>query len=298
MSVGSVEDLLSTLSVDEVGYGKYGWDRRLSVIAGDVEDFEVVRRCTDGVSNVIHLAANTGVQPSIENPLSDFMSNSLGTFNLLRASVENNAKKFIFASSGAPLGDVIPPIHENLPTKPLSPYGASKLSGEAYCSAFYHSYGLETVSLRFGNVYGLGSKNKGSVVAKFIKESLDPNITTWRIYGDGKQTRDFIYVEDLVNAIINSVDATNIGGEIFQIATAKETSVLEIADRLNQILESAGFAKMLIENKQHLIGDAKRNYSDTSKARSRLGWVAETELAEGLENTFNYFLNKGRFDEG
>ena len=165
-------------------------------------------------------------------------------------------------------------LHENLPTKPLSPYGASKLTGEAYCSAFYHSFGLQTVALRFGNVYGVGSKHKGSVIAKFIKEALNPKITTWEIFGDGSQTRDFIYVEDLIGAIARAVEALNVGGEIFQIATAKETTISEIAEVLNRILQSYGYTKMHVENKQFRVGDAKRNFSDTSKAEEAIRLVS------------------------
>ena len=189
-------------------------------------------------------------------------------------------------------------LYENLPTKPLSPYGASKLTGEAYCSAFYHSFGLQTVALRFGNVYGVGSKHKGSVIAKFIKEALNPKITTWEIFGDGSQTRDFIYVEDLIGAIARAVEALNVGGEIFQIATAKETTISEIAEVLNRILQSYGYTKMHVENKQFRVGDAKRNFSDTSKAKKRLGWSPSIDLPDGLNRTFRYFLEEGARNAG
>ena len=106
------------------------------MVVGDITDQDIVQKCVEGSNYVIHLAANTGVMPSIEDPRADFVSNAFGTFNLLQASVEYDVDKFIFASSGAPLGDVTPPIHENLPTKPLSPYGASKLSGEALLLGF------------------------------------------------------------------------------------------------------------------------------------------------------------------
>ena len=114
----------------------------------------------------MHLAANSGVAPSVENPLYDMDVNVRGTFNMLEAARKNSVKRFIFASSGAPLGEVEPPIHEEIAPKPVSPYGASKLAGEAYCSAYYRTFGLKTISLRFGNVYGPRSKHKSRILSR------------------------------------------------------------------------------------------------------------------------------------
>lgn len=293
LSVGSKDELSSLTDPLQITCMDFDWDDRLSLIRGDIEDYNIVNKSVKGANYVVHLAANTGVMPSIEDPRADFMSNAMGTFNLLQASTTHKVDRFVFASSGAPLGEVDPPIHENLPAKPLSPYGASKLSGEAYCSAFYHSFGLNTVALRFGNVYGVGSKQKGSVVAKFIKEALNPEKTTWEIFGDGSQTRDFIYVEDLIEAILCAIETPDVGGEIFQIATSKETTVAEIAEALNEILNRHGYAKMHIENKRFRVGDARRNFSDTSKAKRRLGWSPSVDLPDGLDRTFRYFLEEG-----
>jgi UDP-glucose 4-epimerase len=140
----------------------------------------------------------------------DCMVNVLGTFNYLDACRKSNVKRFVFASSGAPLGEQEPPIHEEMVPRPISPYGASKLCGEAYCSAFHGSFGVETVCLRFGNVYGPYSTHKGSVVAKFIKQILERETLT--IYGDGSQTRDFIYIDDLIRAVWAGVTVPGVGG--------------------------------------------------------------------------------------
>ena len=131
---------------------------------------------------------------------------------------------------GAPVGEANPPIHEELAPHPVSPYGASKLAGEGYCSAYYRTFGLETVVLRFGNVYGPGATHKDSVVAKFIRQALAGE--TLEIYGDGTQTRDFIYVEDLVKAIWQAATVSGVGGEIFQIATNRETTLHELTELL------------------------------------------------------------------
>ena len=129
----------------------------------------------------------------------DCTTNVFGTLNYLEACRHNAVPRFVFASSGAPIGECKPPIHEELAAHPVSPYGASKLAGEAYCSAYARSFGIETVALRFGNCYGPLSNHKSSVVAKFVRDACRPCV---EIYGDGHQTRDFIFVEDIVEAIM------------------------------------------------------------------------------------------------
>ncbi len=262
----------------------------LELIVGDIRDQELAIKVAKGIDTIIHLAANTGVGPSIEKPQVDMSVNIIGTFNYLEASRVNKISKFIFASSGAPIGEVEPPIHEEIPPHPLSPYGASKLAGEGYCSAYKNTFGIETVVLRFGNVYGPGSINKSSVVAKFIRKAINEDIL--EIYGDGMQTRDFIYIDDLINAIIIAVEKHNIGGEIFQIASNQETTIIEMTNKLINELKKQGVKNINIKNISIRTGDMKRNFSDTSKAKERLGWNAQINLTEGLSKTVSYFLNK------
>jgi UDP-glucose 4-epimerase len=171
---------------------------------------------------------------------------------------------------------------------PVSPYGASKLAGEGYCSAYFRTYGIETVALRFGNIYGPGSGHKNSVVAKFIKQSFSGE--TLEIYGDGKQTRDFIYIDDLIQAIRLAATKDGVGGEVFQIATAKETTVGELVETLLPILNEAGIKNLKVHHTAPRLGDVKRNYSDTTKARQRLGWQVWTTLSTGLKQTVDWFL--------
>ena len=173
----------------------------------------------------------------------------------------------------------------------ISPYGASKLCGEAYCSAYFGSFGLETVALRFGNVYGPYSTHKGSVVAKFIKHIMAGEQLP--VYGDGNQTRDFIYVDDLVNAILLAMEKPDIGGEVFQIATHKEHTVAEVAESLNMLAEKYLGRKSEIVYERERKGEVRRNYSDISKARRLLGFEPKWELERGLEETFLWFLKKG-----
>lgn len=258
------------------------------LIVEDIRSPEACMDCAKDMDVIVHLAANTGVGPSVDNPDIDMKINVGGTFNMLEAARYQHVKRFIFASSGAPAGECDPPIHEELPPHPVSPYGASKLAGEGYCSAYYRTFGVETIALRFGNVYGPGSGHKNSVVAKFIKQAIAGE--TLEIYGDGTQTRDFIYIEDLIHAIRLSQSTENLGGEIFQIATNKETTVSEMTDILISILGKKGIKDISLLNGEKRLGDVMRNFSDTTKALTILGWKAEIDLYKGLNETVSFFV--------
>lgn len=260
---------------------------RVQLIVGDITDHEICLACAEGMDVVVHLAANTGVGPSVEDPVSDMNSNVAGTVNMLEAARQRKVGRFVFASSGAPVGEVTPPIHEELAARPVSPYGASKLAGEGYCSAYFRSFGVETVALRFGNVYGPGSGSKNSVVAKFIKHILGGEPLP--IYGDGRQTRDFIYIGDIVSAILLSAGQEGIGGELFQIATHREHTVEEVAQALNRLAKKNLDHRSEIVYEQARKGDVKRNYSDISKAKRMLGFEPKWDLQKGLEETFLWF---------
>jgi UDP-glucose 4-epimerase len=266
------------------------WDRsRVEFVQGDIRDASIVMRAASGADVIAHLAANTGVAPSVEDPMRDCTINVVGTLNILEACRQNNVRRFVFASSGAPIGECNPPIHEELPAHPVSPYGASKLSGEAYCSAYARSFGIETVALRFGNCYGPLSSHKSSVVAKFIREALADQ--AWEIYGDGNQTRDFIYVEDIVEAILLAASVEGVGGEVFQIASNAETTVRELAARLADVLKSHNIRPPTVRYTKPRTGDVTRNYSDTTKARQRLSWKPSMSLDDGLNRTVRWFLD-------
>lgn len=300
LSVGTREDLAAVAPFTEItpsspsplkgeGWGEGEEDSSsVQLIVGDILDEELTLHAVEGADVIVHLAANTGVGPSVENPRRDCVTNVIGTLNMLEAACHNGVKRFIFASSGAPVGEVEPPIHEELAPHPVSPYGASKLAGEGYCSAYYRTFGIETVALRFGNVYGPRSSHKSSVVAKFIKQALAGE--TLEIYGNGRQTRDFIYTADLVRAVSLAATVPGIGGEVFQIATNAETSVMELTDCLSEALKRNGVADIEVGYGDARKGDVERNYSDTSKARHRLGWESSVVLDRGLERTIGFFL--------
>ena len=326
LSGGSREDLGSTCEFTEITHDMLSSDAGalqgssgVELLVGDIRDATLTRNAASGMDCIVHLAANTGVGPSVQDPVKDMESNVQGTLNMLEAARKHSVNSFIFASSSAPVGETEPPVHEEIAPHPVSPYGASKLAGEGYCSAYYRTFGVKTVALRFGNVYGPGSTHKTSVVAKFIRQAL--NGESCVIYGDGSQTRDFIYIHDLVEAILKAATATDhrpkekfeirisnfefIGdtkdpattdngnkapwGEVFQIATNKEHTVNEMAEMLSMQLERHGIA-MKLEHGDPMVGDIRRNYSDTSKARRILGWHCYVDLSEGLARTVDWFI--------
>lgn len=301
LSVGKRDDLAMVCEFKEPTPSSLNiQSSQVELVVSDILDYETCLNCCKNTDIIVHLAANTGVGPSVENPRKDMEANVIGTFNMLEAARQNNVKRFIFASSGAPIGECEPPIHEELAPHPVSPYGASKLAGEGYCSAYYRAYGLETVALRFGNVYGPLSAGKNSVIAKFIKQVLDGK--TLEIYGDGEQTRDFIYIDDLIQAIRKAANppshntrhtsfATPWGGT-FQVATNTETTIQEMTNKLLFILSELGYKKIKVEHGENRTGDVRRNFSDTSKAKKILGWEVETKLVQGLKQTVEWFIKK------
>lgn len=291
LSVGSRDDLEEVIDFVEIEASEnipLLKNNECQLIVGDIRNEEITQLISRNIDAVIHFAANTGVPNSVEDPRLDMECNVIGIFNMLEAARINNIKRFVFASSGAPAGEVEPPIHEELPPHPVSPYGASKLAGEGYCSAYFNTFGIDTVSLRFGNVYGPGSKHKSSVVAKFIRLALEGKQV--EIYGDGSQTRDFIYIDDLVDAVIKAGTVENIGGETYQIATASETTLNELMKILKPALEHKGI-QLDIRYGEKRLGDVMRNFSDTSKAKKHLGWQAKTLLVSGIEKTTDHFIN-------
>lgn len=286
LSVGTRDDLGGTVDFSE-GQPDDPWRAGVSLIVADILNAENLAKAVVGADVVVHLAANTGVGPSVSDPYGDCHANVIGTLNVLEACRHGKAGRMVFASSGAPLGVQTPPLNEEMAPRPASPYGASKLAGEGYCSAYYHCFGVETVVLRFGNVYGEGSTKKASVVAKFIKQAMAGD--TLEIYGDGSQTRDFIYIGDLIEAVHLAATTPEIGGEIFQIATSAETTVGAMAEELIAALKAEAGVDARLINGEPRQGDVARNYSDTTKAKEVLGWSADTRLPEGLRKTVRFF---------
>jgi UDP-glucose 4-epimerase len=254
------------------------------LLNGDIRDQDIVIQAVKGVDAVIHLAAHTRVVESMAKPQENWDINTRGTANLLEACRISGVKTFIFASSNVALGQQIPPVDETKMPKPISPYGASKLACEALCTAYYYSFGLNTVSLRFGNCYGPFSRHKTSVIAKFIKNALQDEPLV--IYGDGNQTRDFVHVADVCRAIHLCITTSNqISGEVFQIASGKETTVNELVKAIIGV--SGKNLKIIYKPRQK--GEIERNYSNITKANKMLGYKPEIKLEDGLRNLWEWY---------
>lgn len=264
---------------------------RCTFFNGDIRNKEDVLKALDGCDFVVNLAAQVGVIPSVENPLLDADININGVITVLMACVEKKVKKAIHASSAAPLGDQEMPMHEKKVPQPLSPYGASKLAGEAYCSAFAASYGINTVALRFSNVYGPKSYQKGSVISLFIRQILNGEACT--IFGDGEQTRDLLYVTDVCNGIYLAL-TTDLKNkfELIQLATGKETSMNELFSVMKQEFEKHGKTVNDAKYAPARPGEIIRNYADITKARNLLKYTPQVDIKEGLANTISWFLDQ------
>ncbi len=236
---------------------------------------------------VFHLAANPGVQFSIQHPIESHQVNVDGTLNVLHAANRCGVKRVIFASSAAVYGETIQmPLHETMTPNPASPYALQKLIGEQYCQLFTRLYDIETVILRFFNVFGPRQNPQGDygfLIPKFI--TLVNNNKSPIIYGDGEQTRDFIYVSDVVEALMLAANADKTCiGNIFNIGTGKNTSIKEIA----KLIIGLGNATVAPKHGRAII-EPRHSVADISRAKKMLGWEPQIALENGLKKTHQYF---------
>ena len=205
---------------------------------------------------------------------------------MLHAAIKHNVKKFVFASSTAVYGDAKTlPVQENIALHPISPYAASKVAGEAYCSAFANCFGLETIALRFFNIYGLRSENSpySGVITKFLRKIINGEVLT--IDGDGEQTRDFIHVSDIVKAVILALEHEGLKGEVFNVCTGVPTSINQLAATLKTVTGKNPNVKYGPAR----LGDIRSSYGDPAKATENLGFRASVDLTKGLQMLFEEF---------
>lgn len=253
---------------------------RIELIEGDVSDPSVARQAVTGCDYLLHLAAVASVQASLEDPQHVHRVNAGGTLNVLEAARQSRTRRVVLASTTALYGDHSAlPLREELEPRPLSPYAASKTAGEAYCSAFHASYGLPTVALRFFNVYGPRQDPSNpysgviSIFANLMSQGKRPTI-----YGDGEQTRDFVYVADVVRAILLACEREEAVGGVFNVAGGFQTSILHLAAALNQVL-GTDLAPIFAPARA---GEVRFSQGDASRAQEVLGWKARVSLREGL----------------
>ena len=220
---------------------------------------------------------------SIENPLGNFDVNARGTLVALEAARQAGVPRLVFSSSNAPLGANAYPATEDKPMAPLSPYGAGKATGEAYCSAFHGAYGMDAVAVRFSNAFGPRSARKTNVIPLFIRLILAGEPVT--VYGDGSATRDFVFVTDLAQGLLKAAETDGAGGEVFQLASGVETSLRDLVELLREV----SGRDVTVRNEPPRPGEIERNYSLIGKARDRLGYAPQVSLAEGVRQTWEWF---------
>ncbi|MEM2280984.1 MAG: SDR family oxidoreductase [Candidatus Bathyarchaeia archaeon] len=254
-------------------------------VKGDIRDARLVRDLVGDVDGVIHLAALVSVPESFRDPTLTFDINVNGTLNLLRACVNSGVKRFVYASSCAVYGDAERlPIREDVPAKPLSPYGVSKLEAERHVLRFYQEFGLEIVCLRYFNVYGprQALNEYSGVITQFlnrIKNDMPPVI-----FGNGEQTRDYVHVKDVAEANLLALKSSGVTGEIFNIGTGVATSVNRLADILLKIANKEHLKIQYCETRE---GDIRHSVADISKAKEKLSYNPKVSLEDGLRKLFS-----------
>jgi UDP-glucose 4-epimerase len=254
---------------------------RLCFFEGDVRDAQVVRRCIRGVDAVVHLAGVISVPFSVENPSLTFDVNVNGTLNLLEACAKAKVRRFVFVSSCSVYGEPnYLPVDEKHPTCPLSPYAASKLEGEERCKNHQEQHGLSTVILRLFNVYGprQGFNAYSGVITRFLSRARERMPLV--IFGDGLQTRDFVHVSDVSEAVLRAVETEGVEGEVFNIGFGRATSVNSLA---KSVLDLAGASTGIVYDKPR-VGDVKASFADISKAEKQLGYKPAVPLEKGLRS--------------
>ena len=259
---------------------------KVEILEGDLRDLETTRLACQGMDGIFHLGALPSVSRSLENPRETTEINILGTINLLISAREAGAKRVIFASSSSVYGNTPRlPKKEDMTPNPLSPYAVTKLAGEEYCRIFYRTFGLETVILRYFNVFGPcqdPASPYAAVIPKFIRLALQQRPLT--VYGDGNQSRDFSYVDNVVSANMLAWSANGASGQAYNIGCGERFTLNHL---INELREALG-----INLEAHYLeprpGDVRHSYADISRAMQLLGYRPKVKFPEGLRYTIQY----------
>ena len=260
---------------------------QIDLVEGDLRSSESCRQATKGVDVVLHQGALPSVQRSVSDPFTSHDTNATATMNLLVAAREAGVKRFVYASSSSVYGDspTMPKQEEMIP-RPKSPYAVAKLAGEHYCRVFWELYGLETVCLRYFNVFGPyqdPTSHYSAVIPLFIRAMMAGKAPT--IYGDGSQSRDFTFVQNNVHANLLAATQPGVGGEIFNIACGQRYSLLDLMDALNEILGTA--IEPMFDHSRRV--DVKHSLADIGRAQEQLGYTVQVDFLEGLRRTAAWY---------
>jgi nucleoside-diphosphate-sugar epimerase len=271
-------------NIDEIGGD-------VDFIQGSVADEELLNKALENVELVFHEAAIPSVPRSVEAPRQTHIASVDGTFSLLVAARDRGVRRVVYAASSSAYGDqpTLPKSEEMRPD-PLSPYAVAKLVGEYYCRAFTRVYGLETVSLRYFNVFGPrqdpGSQYSG-VVSRFISSLLSNERPV--IYGDGEQSRDFTYIDNVVFANLNAASAKEASGKVINVANGQRITLNQL---LAELKELTGKQDVTADYLEPRVGDVRHSLADNTMARELLGYESKVDLREGLRRTIDWFKSK------
>lgn len=278
-----VLDNLSTGSLANIEPFRHG----VEFIEGDLRDADAVRRAAEGVQVIFHEGALASVSRSVEDPRSTHEVCATGTLNILLAARDAGTRRVVYAASSSAYGDGFePPNREDQTPNPLSPYAAAKLIGEYYCSTFTHVYGLETVRLRYFNVFGPRqdpASPYSAVIPLFITAILAGRIPM--IFGDGQQSRDFTYVDNIVHANLLAAEAKNVAGKVYNVATGGRASLLDLIAGVNKILGT----NIAPRHEAPRPGDVRHSQADITRARADLGFEPHVGLDEGLRRAVAHY---------
>ena len=273
-------------SGDQKNLAHHKNNKLFEFLEGDIRDFDLVRKAIKGIDAVFHQAALVSVPRSCDDPVLSNEINVQGTLNLLQACVDVDVKKFVFASSCAIYGDSdFLPVTEEFPVKPHSPYAIDKYACEEYARIFSKIYDLETVGLRYFNVYGPRQKvgSYSGVISVFVNCFLDNKSPT--VFGDGNQSRDFVHVKDVVNANLLALSKENISGEVFNISSGKRITINSIIKTIQKIMDK----KSRVFYAKPRSGDIEHSFANIKKAQNVLGYKPSVKFEEGLREVVNWY---------
>ena len=254
-------------------------------VNGDIFDKKLMKELIGNVDAIFHLAAQAGVRASIANPRKTFEINTIGTFNLLEMCLDTDIKKFVNSSSSSVYGKVkYLPFDEEHPTNPISPYGVSKLAAEHYCRVFYEVYGLKTVNLRYFTVYGPRMR-PDLAISIFTRNALRNEPI--EIFGDGTYTRDFTYIDNIVDLNIKVLKNNSVNGETFNVGTGEQITVSGLAKKIIELTGSS--SKVIFSNREE--GDMEHTLANVGKAKRLLRYEPKYDLDEGLRLFIGWVKN-------
>jgi len=262
--------------------------RRISFIRGSVADLSTCRRAMEGVDYVLHHAAVTSVPRSVDDPGAAHTVNATGTLNVLLAARDARVRRVVYAGSTSAYGNsTVLPNSEDQVAHPLGPYAAAKLAGEGYCVAFHATYGLETVVLRYFNVFGPRQNPESkysAVIPRFLELALAGRAL--EVHGDGEQSRDFTYIDNVVQGNLLAMETAGVSGEVFNIACGTRHSLIAIADAIGDFLGR----RLVRDHVDSRAGDVRHTLADIGKAERLLGYRPRVDFVAGMRRTCEYFV--------